>query len=133
MSVTATIARRWFDEVWNERRDASIDELMSPDSHGHVEGQEVTGPAEFRNMMAMFVGALPDLRIEIEDVITEGERAAVRWRALGTHAGEGFGFPATQRAVDIRGTSWFHVTDGKIVKGWDTWNLGGLLESLRAE
>jgi steroid delta-isomerase-like uncharacterized protein len=132
MSATATIARRWFEEVWNDRRDAAIDELMAADSRGHVEGQEVEGPAAFRQMMAMFVGALPDLRIEIEDIIADGDRAAVRWRAAGTHGGHGFGFPATQRPVDIRGTTWLRVSDGKIVEGWDTWNLGGLLEALRA-
>ena len=126
-----TVARRWFEEVWNERRDDSVDELMAADSYGHVEGGEVRGPDGFRQMRAMFLSALPDVRIEVEDVIAEGNRAAVRWRAVGTHGGEGFGFKATQRPVDVRGTTWMVVRDGQIVEGWDTWNLSGLLESLR--
>jgi steroid delta-isomerase-like uncharacterized protein len=128
----ATIARRWFDEVWNERRDDSVDELMSPDAYGHIEGGEARGPDDFRKMRAMFLDALPDVRIEVEDVVAEGDRAAVRWRAVGTHAGEGFGFPATKQQVHVRGTTWMTVRDGRIVEGWDTWNLGGLLESLRS-
>jgi steroid delta-isomerase-like uncharacterized protein len=128
----AVIARRWFNEVWNERRDDSLDELMAPDSQGHVEGGEARGPEDFRKMRAMFLAALPDVRIEVEDVVAEGERAAVRWRAVGTHAGDGFGFPATRQQVHVRGTTWMTVRDGRIVEGWDTWNLGGLLESLRA-
>ena len=127
----ATIARRWFDEVWNQRRDDSVDELMSEDSHGHVEGGDVRGPEAFRQMRATFLAALPDVRIEVEDVVAEGDRAAVRWRAIGTHAGDGFGFPATRQQVHVRGTTWLTIRDGRIVEGWDTWNLGGLIESLR--
>src|ERR1051326_8405040 len=99
------VARRWFEEVWNERRDAAVDELMAPDSLGYVEGQEpLRGPAEFKRMKAMFLSALPDVRIEIEDVIPAGDRAAVRWRAVGTHSGVGFGFCATPSPINLRGT-----------------------------
>jgi steroid delta-isomerase-like uncharacterized protein len=128
----ATIARRWFEEVWNQRRDDTIDELMSDDSQGHVEGGDVRGPQAFREMRATFVAALPDVRLELEDVVAQGDRAAVRWRAVGTHSGDGFGFPATKQQVHFRGTTWLTIRNGRIVEGWDTWNLGGLLESLRS-
>jgi steroid delta-isomerase-like uncharacterized protein len=129
------IGRRWFEEVWNARRDATIDELMSDDSLGHVENGEYRGPAGFREMQAVFLGALPDVRIEIEDILSspDGKRAAVRWHAYGTHAGEGFGFKATNRNIDVRGTTWLVVEDGKVVEGWDTWNLNGLIASLTAQ
>ena len=126
-----TVARRWFEEVWNGRRDESVDDLMAPRAPGHVEGGEVIGPEGFRQMREMFLSALPDVRIEIEDILAEGDRAAVRWRARGTHTGNGFGFEASKRPVDIRGTTWLVVRDGQIVEGWDTWNLSAMLESLR--
>lgn len=128
----SSVARRWFEEVWDERRDATIDELMSGDSIGHVEGRDARGPEEFRAMRSAFLSALPDMRMYVEDVIADGERAAVRWRVEATHAGDGFGFPATNQRVQARGTTWLVVRDGRIVEGWDTWNLGGLLESLRS-
>ena len=125
------IARRWFEEVWNQRRDAAVDELMSDQSLGHVEGGVVQGRAGFRKMRDMFFAAVPDLNIAIEDILAEGERAAVRWRVTGTHAGDGFGFPATQRRVDQRGTTWVIVRNGQLVEGWDTWNLHGMLKTLQ--
>lgn len=125
------LGRRWFEEVWNARRDDSIEELMAPDAHGHVEGGEYRGPQGFREMQGTFLSALPDARIEIEDILADGDRAAVRWRARGTHSGEGFGFAASKREIDVRGTTWLVVKDGKIVEGWDTWNLAGMLASLR--
>lgn len=132
-SEAETLGRRWFEEVWNRRSDAAIDELLSHDSQGHVEGGEYRGPAGFRQMRDLFLGALPDIRIEIEDVIAAGDRAAVRWHAHGTHGGDGFGFEATKLPVSFRGTTWLRVEEGKIVEGYDTWNLGGLLASLRGE
>jgi len=129
----ATIARRWFEEVWNARRDEAIYELMAPDAVGHMEGGDVHGPDEFRAGRAAFLEALPDMHIAIEDVISDGDRAAVRWLVRATHTGELFGVAASNRKVELRGTSWFRIRDGKLVEGWDTWNLGGLLDSLRVD
>lgn len=48
----ALLARRWFEEVWNQRRSETIDELMHADGHGHLEGGEVRGPAQFKAISA---------------------------------------------------------------------------------
>ena len=125
------LGRRWFEEVWNRRRDEAIEELMAPDAYGHVEGGEYREPPGFREMQDMFFSALSDVHIEIEDILSDGDRAAERWRATGNHSGEGFGFAPSQRGIDVRGTTWLVVRDGKIVEGWDTWNLHGMLEGLR--
>ena len=125
------VARRWFEDVWNKRLDGAIEEMMTADSVGHVEGGDVIGSAGFRQMQAGFVSAFPDLRIEVEDVLSEGERAAVRWRVTGTHEGPGMGMAATQRKIDARGTTWLIVRDGRIVEGWDTWNMSGMMQSLQ--
>jgi predicted ester cyclase len=130
-SKAAAIGRRWFEDVWNARRDEVIDELLTADAIGHVESGEFRGPEGFRAMQAVFLKALPDVHIAIEDVISDGDRAAVRWHAYGTHSGEGFGFAPTQQRIDVRGTPWLVVHRDKIVEGWDTWNLEGMLASLR--
>ena len=125
------VGRRWFEEVWNGRRAEGVDELMAADSYGHVENGEFRGHEGFREMQRGFLSALPDLHIEIEDILAEDNRGAVRWRATGTHTGEGLGIPASNRKIDIRGTTWLKVQEGKVVEGWDTWNLNGMLESLK--
>ena len=129
---TAAIARRWFEEVWNLRRDQAIYELMARDAIGHMEGGDVHGPEEFQAGRAVFLSGLPDMHITIEHVVSEGDMAVVRWLVRATHTGELFGVPASKKEVKIRGTSWFRIRDGKLVEGWDTWNLGGLLDSLRS-
>ncbi len=129
----ATITRRWFEEVWNQNRDAAIDELMHPDAVFHLEGGDVRSPAEFRQMRDAFMRAFPGLTIEIEDIVSDGDHTVIRWHFRGTHGGSGFGERATQQPVEIRGMSWGVVRDGKIIEGWDSWNIGGLMAAIGAQ
>ena len=41
-----TIIHRWFDEVWNQGREETVDELLAPKAivHGLGEGNDVVGP-----------------------------------------------------------------------------------------
>ncbi len=127
------LARRWFEEVWNQRRDAAIDELMASDCVGHIEGDDAATPDRFRAFRTAFLTAMPDLRIVIEDTVAQGEHVVVRWRVTGTHSDDGLGIAPTGMPIDMRGMSWQRIADGRIVEGWDTWNVGGLLDSLRLQ
>jgi steroid delta-isomerase-like uncharacterized protein len=124
------IALRWMDEIWNQRRDEVIDELMHADAVGHMEGGDADGPEGFRRARAEFLDALPDLRIDVEDSVAEGDQVVLRWRVTGTHLGSGLGIPPSGRAVQARGMSWFRFRDGRMAEGWDSWDQSGLLKSL---
>jgi len=125
-----SVARRWFEEVWNERRDETVDELMHPEAVFHMEGSDVRSPHEFRQMRDAFMSSFPGLRIEIQDVLTEGDQAVVRWQMRGTHGGSGFGERVTKQPVSVRGMSWAKVCDGKVIEGWDSWNIGSLMAAI---
>lgn len=124
------LAIRWFEEVWNERRDETVHEIMHPESVGHMEGGEAHGPSDFLAARASLLDAFPDLRVSVDDTAADGEHVVVRWSARATHSGSGLGVAATSRSVAFRGMTWLTFRDNKVVEGWDAWNLGGLLESL---
>jgi steroid delta-isomerase-like uncharacterized protein len=126
------VAMRWFDEVWNQRRDEAVDELMSPEGVGHTENGEFRGPEGFRAYRDVFLRAFPDVRIRIDGVMADGENAVLRWSATGTHTGEGLGMPPSGRPIAVHGMTWVVVRGGQIVEGWDRWNQGALMEHLRA-
>jgi predicted ester cyclase len=129
--MNRTLALRWFEEVWNQRLETTIDELMSPHCIGHMEGIEIRGPEDFKRVRSALLTAFPDLRLTVEGTVAEGDNVVVRWRATGSHHGEGLGFAATQARVEFRGMSWVVVADGRFVVGWDAWNQGALVEKLR--
>ena len=47
--------------------------------------------------------AFPDLRVTVEDLMAEGDKAAARLRVRGTHLGELDGIVPTGRRVDFTG------------------------------
>lgn len=128
----AQFARNWFEEVWNQRRDATVRELLAPAAVCHMEGAELVGPDQFLQARTALLDAFPDIKVTVEATLAEGDDVVVRWSARATHRGDGLGMPASQRAVAFRGMTWMRFANGRIIEGWDSWNLGQLLQELTA-
>jgi steroid delta-isomerase-like uncharacterized protein len=124
--------RRWYREVWTAGGDATVHELMADDIEGHMEGTHVRGRDQFLAERERLLQAFPDLAIVVDDVIAQGDKVAIRWHVNGTHRGDGLGFAASHRPVAFRGMTWMEFRDGRIVAGWDSWNMGGVLQALLA-
>jgi len=125
------LIRRWFEEVWNRGRLDLIAEMRSPEAivTGLEDGNaESRGEKPFIRFYATLREALPDLYLNIEDVIAEGDKVAVRITAEGTHKTEALGFPATHRKVRFSTMVMARISGGKIVQAW---NLLDQLELLR--
>jgi steroid delta-isomerase-like uncharacterized protein len=131
-SANALLARRWFEEVWNKKRDETVTELLDPKIVGYMEGVDVRSPDDFLKARAGLLDGFPDLQVTVDDVVSEGDNVVVRWSASGTHKGAGLGIPPSKRRVSFRGMSWIVFANGRIVKGWDSWNLGQLFAQLTA-
>lgn len=130
-----TLAYRWFEEVWNQGREETIDELFAPDgiAHGLGEGEaDVRGPEAFKPFARNLRGSLPDIHIRVEDMLAEGDRVALRVSVDGTHKGEGLGVPPTGRRVRFSGIIIIRVRGGQIVEGWNSWDQLGLLQQIGA-
>lgn len=126
------LARRWMDEVWNQRLEPTIDDMLAPNVIGHAEGNvDIRDVPGFRAYRSALLNAFPNLRIEVEDVISSGDDVAVRWRVCGTHDGDGLGIAATGQPVEFWGMTWLRFSDGRIVEGWDAWNQGGVVQRLQ--
>ena len=121
----AAIVRRWFEEVWNQGREAAIDELMAQDAavHGVAGPDQVhRGPAAFKPFWQQFRGAFPDIHFTMEDLISQGDMVAGRWTARMTHSGDQLGIAATQKKLTITGMVFARVKEGKMVEGWNAWD-----------
>lgn len=121
---------RWFEEVWNDRSADAAGAMMTPEAVGHSEAGEMVGLDEFLAFRDRFLDAFPDLKFEIESAIADGDEAAIRWVARGTHASDALGLPACHKPVEVRGMSWHRYEDGVMAEGWDSWNLGALMQHL---
>ena len=63
--------------------------------------------------------AIPDFRMEIVDLIEQGDHVFVQWKLTGTHSGTPVqGLEATGRALAIDGMDHFVMRDGKTVSNF---------------
>jgi steroid delta-isomerase-like uncharacterized protein len=129
------LMRRWFQEVWNEGKIETVNELLRDDAvgYGQVRGHvAVRGPKEFIPFVKQIRGAFPDIRVAIGDAWGAGDQVVLRWTATMAHTGDGLGVPPTGRSVRITGITIARIRDGRIVEGWDNWDQLGLLEQIGA-
>jgi predicted ester cyclase len=123
--------KRWFEEVWNQRCEETIDELITPESICYTDGELMIGTEGFRQKQYLpFVTAFPDLHVNIEAAVGQNEVVVVRWSAIGTHTGDGIGIPPTYKSVEFRGISWIHIRNGKMMEGWQSTNIPQVLMEL---
>lgn len=125
------MVRRWFEEIWNQRRTEMVDEVLTAESVCHTGDGPVCGCEAFREQMYQpLTAAFPDLRVQIDALISTDDNVVVRWTARGTHRGEGLPLPPTNRPVAFSGITWLQIRDGKFQEGWQSSNLAEVLRCL---
>ena len=124
----AAFMHRWFDEVWNNKNEAAIDEMLADNVIGYglsdpEGGDIITGPESFKRLHRAFVAAYPDIRVTVEDTVVEGDKIAARCRVSGTHQGEGVGVTPTGSPVEFTGMVIIRVENDKIVESWNQFDF----------
>jgi steroid delta-isomerase-like uncharacterized protein len=128
------VVRRSLHDLLRAGRLDLAEELFAPEWVGH----DVALPAPLRGREGVrrqaegYRSAFPDLDLEIEGQIAEADCVCTRWTARGTHRGDLFGIPATQRSVAVEGVSFDRLRDGRIVESRTTWDTLGLMQQLGA-
>ena len=122
-----TFIHRWFEEVWNNKREDAIDEMFAEDGIANgltdPDGNAIRGPEGFKKLHRAFVSAYPDMKITVEDTVVEGDKIAARCRVTGSHDGHGIGVTPTNRPVEFTGMTIIRVKDGKIAEAWNEFNF----------
>jgi steroid delta-isomerase-like uncharacterized protein len=127
--------RRYYDEAWSGKRLAVIDELFADDYQNHDPATPsgcVTGPEGFKQLLASFHEAFPDLNMRIDDQYCDGEVVITRWFASGTHRGTMMGIPPTARKGGAIGVTLTRFRGDRIVEDRAVWDALGLLRQLGA-
>ena len=100
-------ARRALEEVCSGRNLGALPDVYHPDFVDHVNALEYRGHAGAQRSVALYMALFPDLRFEVEEQLSEGERVASRWALHGTHRG---------RRVRLTGIVISRFQDGRIVE-----------------
>ena len=110
---------RFYEEVVNQGKYDLIDELVDKSfvDH-HAMPSQGSGGADLKWHFGMFRAAFPDVHVEIEDMIAEGDKVVTRFTIYGTHKGEYHGVSPSNKQVVFTETTTARVVGGKITDLW---------------
>ena len=121
---------RMHAELMRSRDLELIDEFFAPEFVSHTNPPGLPGGVEgVKAFLGMFQRALPDVEVEVDQLIAEGDWVAVATTTRGTHEGELLGIPPTGRRVEVVGVDLVRV-DGRIVEHRGLTDTVGLLRQL---
>ena len=118
MSEQQALVERMFDEVINAGNLDVADELFASDFVDHGPMGEMHGLDAFKELVAMWRAAVPDVRCTVENWFESGDMAAWNVRVKGTHTGEMMGIPATGRSFEYVTPNIGRFAGGKAAEHW---------------
>jgi predicted ester cyclase len=110
--------RRIIEEVINGKNLDAADELFAEEHELRPEAAGVArGPDGMKRAFAGLHEEFPDVRVDIEDMVAEGDTVAVRLTFRGTHA------PSGERAAWPE-MVFARFSGGKAVESWEVTDTG---------
>lgn len=116
------VARRVFDEIFNQKRLQAASEIYAPDFINHGLHRQLS-LAEDQAWARSEVKAFPDVKITVDSMVAEGDYVTVLWTFRGTHTDWGYGpLPPTGTHIEMRGITIWRVIDGRLHDEWTSFN-----------
>jgi len=131
------LIRRTVDELWNQGKLELLDEVYHPE-YRNIDSANplVTDLDGLRTYVEVLRSSFPDIHVEVDDMIAEGDAVAKMWKMHGTFTTDFMGIPANNKPVSQSGITVYRMMGGKIkecVWGYDNLSLMQQLGAIPAE
>jgi glyoxylase-like metal-dependent hydrolase (beta-lactamase superfamily II)/DNA-binding beta-propeller fold protein YncE len=115
------VVARAMDEVYNQHNFDNIEELFAPNFVDHTPFEEFVSEDydTLRTYLEMPFSDMPDLTVEVHDILADGDVTAVRFTMSSEEAG-----------VEVEAAYILRLEDGLIAEGWDYTDVASLLSQL---
>ncbi|MDB5081868.1 MAG: hypothetical protein JWP00_3792 [Chloroflexi bacterium] len=131
------VLRKHYTGVWNAGEPSRVvrvlEETVAPNymDHNPLAGLS-HGYEGLNQMVGMFQTAFPDLKLEVELLLEDGDKAIGRWTMRGTQTGHfALGnLPPSGKPLEITGIDIVRVESGKIVEWWHQEDVMAMLAQL---
>ena len=109
----------------------AFDDLVDPNSvdHDPAPGQQ-PGPEGYKTFFTEMRTAFPDLHVDVETLVADGDQVAFAYTLTGTHQGPFQGHEATGHSVRVRGVQISRFAEGKMTERWGSSDEVGILTQL---
>jgi len=125
------IVRRFLDEAYNKGNLKVGEGLMTADTVMYTpDGDKIKGIEDWKQYAQVFLTALSDINLAIEDIIAEGDTVVARWKASARHSGDLEGIPPSNKQLTLRGVAIYRFEEDKMMELWAYQDRLGLLQQL---
>lgn len=125
---------RFINEVQIGKDLGLVDELFSPSLVNHsAAGVQKEWREGMKAALRVFFHAFPDLDVEVDLQVAEGDMVSTRKIFRGTHRGEFRGVPPSGNKVEFVVVEFMRVRAGKIIEHWGMVDRPTLMDQIQAE
>jgi predicted ester cyclase len=93
---------------------------------------EVRGPLGVAQLHDALLPAFPDMKLDLQDFVAEGEKVLVRLMIRATHTGAFGALTATGKRIEVPVLDLFHIRDGVLIEHWALLDNLGMMKQLGA-
>jgi len=116
--------KKMYSQVWDDiLNKGEIEEFNSDhwvkDAIVHASPKDIVVIDSIKAYYGQFVTGFSNIQFTVKEIFGEGDKMVKYWNFKGTHSGPFFGIPATNKNVNIDGTTIIHMSNGKIAEETD--------------
>lgn len=121
--IAEQIVRSFFEEVRSGRNPDYASTVMAEQvlAHQVISEEEVTvtrTPSDYADHVREMIEAYGDFSLEIQEMLTQGDKVYVRWKQTGTHVGDVDGYTPTNLPVIEIASAVYRVANERIAEYW---------------
>jgi predicted ester cyclase len=125
--------RRYVEEFVDRSNFDLSEEIFAPNFVRYDAGpDQVSRVEDLKHFFAMLHSGFPGFQSTIEDLLSEGDKVALRFTFRGVHQGEFMGIAPTGKEVTMSGIDILRIADGKLVEMWNQEDVLGMMRQLGA-
>lgn len=134
MDKNKEIISKFYLDAINKGNEELINEILAENFIDHNASPDLPeGRNGFKQFLKMLVVAFPDIRVQVEDIISEKDKVAVRLTISGSQTGVLLGqIPPSGKTAVWTGIDILKIENGKITERWSQRDLLGMMRQIGA-
>ena len=129
MEENKALVNKWL-EAWRDNNLTLLDELFTQD---YAVNGTVIGLEGVKQAVQFLHAVFSDISAELNELVAEGDKVAVRWTVRGRQVGEFMGIAPTGKFVELQGINIYRVRDGKLSANHERTNVLEVVQDLKVE
>tara|TARA_B100000683_G_scaffold272227_1_gene314942 strand:+ start:488 stop:1012 length:525 start_codon:yes stop_codon:yes gene_type:complete len=124
-----------YENIWTQFLSGDTTVINETNFHQDVvvvtSNGNLVGIDAIKDFYMNYLNGFDNIEFTIIDAFGQGDRIVKHWNFKGTHTGNFFGIPATGNKLNLSGTTLVTMTESKVKKEQDFFDMQSLVDQLK--